>query len=51
MNKQLVYIVLSILILSMFMGLASSQQVATIESAVPVPAFDSQNGRERDDGR
>lgn len=43
MNKQLVYVVLSILISVMFAGPASSQQVATMESAVPVPAFDSQN--------
>ena len=43
MNKQLVYTVLGILILSLFGGLAASQQVVTVERAVPVPAFDSQN--------
>lgn len=43
MNNQLVYAVLGILILSMFGGLAASQQVVTVERAVPVPAFDSQN--------
>ena len=41
MNKQLVYALLGILILSLFGGLAASQQVVTVERAVPVPAFDS----------
>lgn len=43
MNKQFVYVVLGILILSMFGGMAASQQVMTVERAVPVPALEAQN--------